>query len=135
MAMESAPSLSVMTMGCLVIPPTPMMATFGWLMMGKPKTAPNWPGLVIVKVAPSMSVGMSFLSRSRVAFSTRCWAFLIAAMAFLCDCSMDPSVVLQGHGTLGEDDAIWKRNTDSAMRYWYLAAANWIAASVCCSCA
>jgi hypothetical protein len=43
---------------------------------------------------------------------------------------MDPSVVLQGHGTLGEDDAIWKRNTDFAIWYWYLAAANWIAASV-----
>jgi len=33
MAMESDPSLSVMTMGCLVMPPTPMMATLGWLMM------------------------------------------------------------------------------------------------------
>src|SRR5258708_3855296 len=29
MAMESLPSLSVTTRGCLVIPPTPMMAEFG----------------------------------------------------------------------------------------------------------
>src|ERR1019366_3077966 len=36
----------------------------------------------------------------------------LTAIAFLCDCSMHPSLDLQGHGTLGEDDAIWKRNTD-----------------------
>jgi len=29
-----------------------MMAELGWLMMGRPKTAPNWPGLVMVKVEP-----------------------------------------------------------------------------------
>ncbi len=52
-------------MGCLVMPPMPMMATLGWLMMGRPNTAPNWPGLVMVKVAPSTSAGMSFLVRER----------------------------------------------------------------------
>ena|ERR1035441_10306365 len=46
-----------------------------------------------------------------------------------------PELTCRGHGTLGEDDAIWKRNTDFAIWYWYLAAANWIAASVCCNCA
>ena len=36
-------------------------------MMGRPNTAPNWPGLVTVKVEPSTSSGLSFFVRARFA--------------------------------------------------------------------
>ena len=90
--MESLPSLSVITMGCLVMPPTPMMAEFGWLIMGNPNTAPNWPGLVMVKVEPSTSVGMSFLLRARSPRSEmpRCRPRKLSSSAFLRTGTINP---------------------------------------------
>src|SRR5438132_582331 len=49
--------------------PTPRIATCGWLMTGIPNSAPNTPGLVIVKVPPATSSGFSCLLRARPARS------------------------------------------------------------------
>ncbi len=45
------------------------MATCGWLMMGKPMVVPKIPGLVMVKVPPWISSGLSCLERARPARS------------------------------------------------------------------
>ena len=54
-------------------------------MMGRPKTAPNWPGLVTVKVEPSTSSGLSFLLRARSPRSVmpRCRPRKLRSPAFL----------------------------------------------------
>ena len=67
--MASLPNSSLTTTGRFSMPPTPRMATCGWLMMGKPITVPKTPGLVMVKVPPCTSSGESFLARARSARS------------------------------------------------------------------
>ena len=76
---------SLTTTGVLAIPPTPMIAELGWLMMGNPKTAPNWPGLVTVNVEPSTSSGLSFLVRERSPRSVmpRCKPRKLSSSSFL----------------------------------------------------
>jgi hypothetical protein len=49
--------------------PMPRIATCGWLMTGVPKRLPKTPGLVMVKVPPCVSSGLSFLLRARSARS------------------------------------------------------------------
>jgi hypothetical protein len=45
--------------------PTPRIATCGWLMIGRPNTAPKIPGLVIVNVPPCTSSGLSCFDLAR----------------------------------------------------------------------
>jgi len=70
-AMLSLPSSSVTTTGRFLMAPMPRIATWGWLMMGRPKVSPNTPGLVMVKVPPVISSGLSCLVRARSARSFR----------------------------------------------------------------
>src|SRR5258708_9035054 len=73
MAMAS-PSAVSMTTGRFLIAPTARMATWGWLMMGVPIRLPKVPTLVIVKVPPWVSSGLSLLWR---ALSAREFTFLV----------------------------------------------------------
>ncbi len=63
------PIASSTTTGRFSMVPTPRMATCGWLMIGMPNWAPNWPGFVIVKVPPCTSSGFSRFERARSATS------------------------------------------------------------------
>ena len=60
----SGPSI---TTGRFTIASRSRIATCGWLMIGVASTAPNWPGLVIVKVPPLHVVGLSAPARARSA--------------------------------------------------------------------
>ena len=65
MAIESLPSLSVMTTGRFTTASKSRIATWGRLMIGVAMIEPYCPGLVIVKVAPCTSSGESCRARSR----------------------------------------------------------------------
>ncbi len=60
--------------------------------MGSPNTAPNWPGLVTVKVEPSTSSGLSFLLRARSPRSVmpRCRPRKLRSPAFFRTGTMSP---------------------------------------------
>src|SRR3954467_15451636 len=57
------------TTGRFTIASRSRIATWGWLMIGVARTAPNCPGLVIVKVPPWTSSGWRVRSRARCATS------------------------------------------------------------------
>src|SRR5882724_10963048 len=54
-----SPSAPSTTTGRFTTASRSRMPTWGWLMIGVASTAPNWPGLVIVKVPPATSSGSS----------------------------------------------------------------------------
>src|ERR1022692_3148767 len=122
-AMESLPSLSVTTTGFFMIPPTPRMATCGWLMMGIPNFAPKMPGLVMVNVPPCTSSGFNFLVRARSPRSVmaRCKPTKLRSSAFFSTGTMrSGDGALQAHEAAllgvfhhGHDEAPVQRDRDT----------------------